>query len=227
MYNNINKIIVLMVLIIFLMIFTTSATYAYLAVDARDTSTISGNVASAGLTLSVTRIAPTEEKLNSSTRIMVPQLNKSLESAINDTNKCIDNNHNVVCQIYKIDITNVGTSSVNLRGSVFFDFSDNFDNLYWTKLDGPNTLGENTIYKATTNSRANYNIVDYTNATLVNNLSLVGTDRPGNKSTTYYIVVWINEVNYVQNNIDSGTWTMNVSFDDANGNKGITSTINI
>ena len=48
------------------------------------------------------------------------------------------------------------------------------------------------------------------------------TFTAANKTFTYYMVIWINETNAVQN--DSGTWRATIAFNTTNGT-GITSTI--
>ncbi len=230
MNNNIKdngdrkKILAVIVMIGFLMFCTTGATYAYFAVNATNSSA-TGNAASVGLTLSVTRVTPDDTKYNASTKVMVPQLDAGLGTAMSTTNKCVDGNNNIVCQVYKIDIANTGSASVKLRGSVYFTYSSTFTNLYWRQVTGANSLGSNTVYKASTAKATNSTTANTENATLINNLSLVGTGITGTKTATYYVVVWIREINNSQNTLDTGTWTMSVDFDDAVNGNGVTSTI--
>ena len=86
--NDSKKIVTMLVLVFTLMFCTTGATYAYLAFSATN-NVATGNVAAAGLTLTVT-----EATLKSgNTGVMVPQKEGALGTAMNSTNKCVDGNN--------------------------------------------------------------------------------------------------------------------------------------
>ena len=70
-----KKIYSLLVLIAIVMITTTGGTYAYLALSATNSGTMSGNVATGNLSLSVT---PADLKTSSNTGVMVPQTQAGL-----------------------------------------------------------------------------------------------------------------------------------------------------
>ena len=227
--NDTKKITALIILIVTVMITTTSATYAYFQVSASNTTTMTGTAATVSLTLAVTRETPDTTKWNASTKVMVPQLNAAVGTAMNATNKCVDGNNNVVCQVFKIVITNGSTSGVRLRGAIFFPGIDSsgssdtlvFNNLYWRQTTNANTVGTNTIYKASNIETTNSTTAEAANSTLVADLLLAPE-----ASQTYYVAVWINETGSDQNNTDKGTWTATVSFKDkVNPAKGVTSTI--
>ena len=128
-----KKIITVIVLIVTLMICETGATFAYFAVSAVNEGTMTGTAASVDLSLTVERVTPDTAKWNASTKKMVPQTTSALGTAVNATNKCVDANSNVVCQVYKIDITNESDAGVSLRGTVHFTYTGTgatYTNLY-------------------------------------------------------------------------------------------------
>lgn len=223
-----KKIFTILIMVFTLMICTTGATYAYFAISATNT-TATGTAASVGLNLSVTKVTPTTDKWTSSTKVMVPQLDAGLSTAMNATNSCVDGNGNVICQVYKITVENASTSSVNLRGAVYFTFGSDavFTNLYWRQVTDANTLGSNTIYKYATDVNANSATAETANATLISNLTLDPNNNVAASGTDYreyYILIWIRETLNSQNDTDKGSWVMNVEFKDVAGN-GVTSTI--
>ena len=200
------------------MLCTVGATFAYFAIGASDNSTITGTVATTGLELTVTRVAPTTTNYNSSSKIFVPQLNRTLANAIGT---CVDGNGNVVCGVYSIAVRNTSTSTVSLTGTLTFDGISSMANLSWKPLENATTIntssyGNSFLYKATSVASTNSATSGTANARLVSNLSL-----GNNASSTMYVVVWINEIEDEQT--DSGTFTATVSFEASNG-EGITST---
>ena len=85
------------------------ATFAYFTATASNSTTIAGNAASVGLTLSV-------EKVSHGDKGLVPQLETALSAAMKGkdgagtgSDSCIDGNGNTVCQVYKITVGNTGT----------------------------------------------------------------------------------------------------------------------
>lgn len=224
-----KKIVTLIILIAVFMVCTTGATYAYFAISATN-NTMTGTAATVSLNLNVTRVTPDTTKWSGSTQVMVPQLDAGLSTAMNTTNKCVDANGNVVCQVYKITIENGSTAAVRLRGATFFTYSSGstFTNLYWRIVTAANTLGTNTIFKASTAEATSSSTAESANATLVGDLLLAKSDGTANSGTDYkeyFVLVWIRETNGAQNSTDKGTYNMTVSFKDkANGN-GVTSTI--
>lgn len=223
--NDTRKIFTMIVLVATLMICTTSATYAYFAISAVNSTTITGEAATVNLNLTVTRVSPDNTKWNASTKKMVPQLTAALSSAINATNKCVDANGNVVCEVFQITVTNTSTAAVKLKGTMHFAYTGSgatFANLYWMELATANTTATGNLqYKASTSETTVGTTAKSANALLVNPLSLAAV----NGTKTFYVAVWIEETNANQNATDKGTWTATVKFvDSANGN-GVTSTI--
>ena len=178
----------------------TGGTYAYFAFSAKNENTITGTAATTGLNLLV------ERKLPTTVGVMVPQLESGLGSAISTTYSCIDGNNNTVCQVYKATITNNGTGSVELNGTIKFSDINNMPNLKWKRITDERTIGEYTSNKASTS-----NVIFDSNKVLA-----------PNASETYYFVIWIDETGTTQT--DSGTFRVTIEFNPANGD-GLTSTI--
>ncbi len=201
--NDSKKIFGLIVIIATLMITTTSATYAWLAFSASNATTVTGTVADSGLTLTVTESA----LKTPNTGKMVPQLEGALGTAINSTNKCVDGNGNIICKVYTITATSGSDGTIPATASIQFTHAvANTPNLKWKLIQSASQIG--TVGTATTASASKATFASPTFSST-------------NKTITYYMVVWINEINALQN--DSGTWTATIAFDTANG--GITSTI--
>ena len=197
-----KKILTLIVLIATIMITTTSATYAFLAFSATNTTAVTGTVAEGGLTLTVT-----ESALKSgNTGKMVPQLESALGNAINTTNKCVDGNNNIICKVYTIVATSGSSVTMPATASIQFSNIATTPNLKWKLISNATTIGSVGTATAASTSKVNFATPTFSNST---------------KTFTYYMVVWINETGSAQT--DSGTWNATISFDTANG--GITSTI--
>ena len=107
--------------ILTLMITTTGATFAYFTASSGDNGTITGNMATIQIGLTVTKVTHVDESKGG----MIPMSNNMVEAAASDSNvtggagtTCVDDNGNAVCQIYKIVVTNTGTASLFLDGYV-------------------------------------------------------------------------------------------------------------
>ena len=100
-----------------LMICITGGTYAYFALTASNNS-VTGSGGGASLNLSVTKVYPTSEHNNKN---MIPQLESTLDEAISLEHKCVDGNGNVICQVYSATVTNVGSTTSVLNGTISFE----------------------------------------------------------------------------------------------------------
>lgn len=221
-----SKVQLYLTLILILFFSITGATYAYFAISATNNNTITGEAATVNLTLNVSRVFPTASSTN--TGVLVPQLSVSgsntspLSTALK--NGCVDGNQNVVCQVYKIDIQNVGGSATQVvDGKVNFygnsamtnDVSTTLPNLRWKLITSVNAttpassvLGNNTdlIADATGDNRFATNVTLATNA-----------------SYTYYMIIWINETSADQPIDEGNSFYGKVEFNSSNGT-GVTST---
>ncbi len=177
------------------------ATFAYFTATASNETTIQGNAASVGLTLSV-------EKVSHGDKGLVPQLETALSSAMKGMDSagtgedsCIDGNGNTVCQVYKITVGNTGTAEAKLTGTL--DLTEgSVTNLKWATVTGWGS-------KPTAEGAKDDN-------NLVENVTISGSG-----SKEYYVVIWIEETEDAQS--DSGSFTGTVAFNAADGS-GVTST---
>ena len=211
-----KKITIALVLILVVMVTTTGATYAFFALSANNATTVTGTAATTSLELTVAEVAPNGK---TSTGVMVPQLESALSLAMNGSNKCVDGNANIICKVYSITITNKSSAAAVVDGYITFAHSaDTFNSgnlaskgmpyLKWRRTTNGTTLGSNSTQDASIITRQS----------LVSDVSLAKT----NGTQTYYIVIWIDEINSVQN--DNGTFTATIEFE-GNDGRGITSTI--
>ena len=163
---------------------------------------MTGTAGTANLSLGVTRITP-----SSNNGSMVPQLESALGTAVSSEYNCVDDNNNVVCQVYKIEVTNVGNTNVKIEGNIKFNGNTlNFENLKYKLMESATLLGsESSKYASFHEPRV---FVDDVNINV-------------NETKTYYIVIWINEIGRAQT--DKGTFTVTVNFKSADSG-GVTST---
>ena len=216
-----KKILTLLVLIGTLMICTTSATYAYFALTATNSTTMTGTAATHNLTLTVSKAT----LKNGNSGAMVPQLDGApLAKAMNATNQCVDANTNVICNVYTITIKNTSTAKVTVNGTIAF--TNPTANLKWKRVTSTTATGSSTTGSFTTTDATT------TRTDLVSGTACTPSESSAgctsvalnktNGTVTYYIVVWINETGSAQT--DSGTWSATITFEGTNGT-GITSTI--
>jgi hypothetical protein len=224
--NDTRKIFTMMVLIFTLMICTTGATYAYFAISATN-NVMSGTAATASLTLSVTQA---DLKNTTNTGVMVPQREAALGTAMNSTNKCVDENNNVICKVYTVTVTNESTAAVKVKGTIKFSGNTSMPNLKWRRADSTTELGSNTSVAVGTNNSTAYDLTAGTACSVVDGDDTGCTSvslAKSNGSATYYIVVWINAPmnnGIEQAQTDTGTWRAEIKFEGENGT-GVTSTI--
>lgn len=223
--KNVTKMQLTVTLILILFFSITSATYAYFAISATNNNTITGSAATVNLTLSVNKIFPTSSSTN--TGVMVPQLSVSGSSTSPLANAlkggCVDNNANVVCQVYKITIQNVGgTATQVVDGKVFFygnsvmttDVHTTMPNLKWKLITSVDTTTPtNSVLGTNEDQEANSSDNKF-----VSSLTLATND-----TFDYYMIVWINETNTNQTSEPGKTFYGKIQFDSSNGT-GVTST---
>ena len=208
-------------LILFLAV--TGTTFAFYAVAGSNSNTITGDMAMASLSLNVTKVYPASNVQN--TGVMVPQLSSdaALGSALRGG--CVDGNLNVACQVYKIVLTG-SSSDVNMvvRGNISFygnstmsaDISPIMPNLKWKLVQSVDevTSGNSVLGSGSVNAAVSQDSLFVDNVVMAND------------TVTYYVIVWINEVNVDQSDQSSKTITKRffgkVTFDSSNGT-GITS----
>lgn len=180
------------------------ATFAYFSATASNADTIQGTAATAGLDLAVTKVS------TDAAAGLIPMndtdVSKGLAGDSATQNKmCVDKNGNTVCQVYKIVVTNKGTSSAVVKGDVTITGAT-FANLKWQLLTG---TSDNALSTTTT-----YNPI--TTTSLVASQQLAVSGQSGD-SSTYYIMVWISNKEADQSANDKGSFSGVVTFNSADG----------
>ena len=189
-----------------LVVAIVGATFAYFSLQASDENTIKGNAAQAGLSLEVRKVSV------DASGDLVPLDETLLEKAIagdsaTGSQMCVDKNGNTVCQVYEIKVTNEGTAATAINGSLTLS-AETITNLKWQIMTDQSTPVTDTgQFKTTDDTEIAKNDTVEAN--------------PGTK--TYYIMIWIDEIESPQNDSDTGAFTGVVSFTSADGS-GVTGT---
>ena len=120
---------------------------------------------------------------------------------------CVDKNGNTVCQVYEVKVTNEGTAATAVNGSLTLS-AKTITNLKWQIMTDQSTpVTDSGQFKTTSDTE------------IANNDTIEA--NPGTK--TYYIMIWIDEIESPQNDSDTGAFTGVVSFTSADGS-GVTGT---
>lgn len=222
---KLTKIQLTISLVLILSFCVTGATYAYYTATASN-NVLTGNMATVNLTLNVDKIFPTASSEN--TGVMVPQLstsgssNSPLASALKSG--CVDANENVVCQVYKINIQNIGgTTTQVVDGKIYFygnpeltaDAGVTLPNLRWKQITSADAL-------IPTNSVLGTN-VDLVADADEDNVFADDVTLKTNDSIDYYMIIWVNETNNDQTIDEGNSFYTKVTFDSSNGT-GVTAT---
>ena len=195
------------------------ATFAYFTATAEDTDTIKGEAANTGLSLEVTHLS------TGAVGGLIPLNTTDLQKAVTgdtaatgDPKTCLDSNNNSICQIYSIKVINEGNSIAAVTGTLDLqavpyqgveeeeEQQSSFANLKWQVLTDSTTVNpEATSYGIGENPIAS-------NVTL---------NAEGDQ--TFYVVIWIDNLNEAQNSADYGHFNGSVAFNSADGS-GISAT---
>ena len=230
--NNKKKITFLAIAVMILMIATTGSTYAYFALSASNATAVTGTTANVSLSLSVAEQPMGGTKSGSTVSgKFVPQLSSAIGTAIGNNYKCIDENGNTVCKVYKITVTNGSDAGALVNGTIKFTSYNNTQNLRWRRIQSPTTLasavtgsylasGVTVAVGTETDLISGGTCVPSGNSTSCTDISLAPSGHED-----YYIVVWLFETGDDQTDVDSNkTFLATIKFEGANG-QGITSTI--
>jgi hypothetical protein len=201
------------VIIVTLFFSNLVASYAYFVFSSSSKGDINEDLAKVNLTINVNKVYPI------STGYMVPLASNNNAIGVALNNKCIDENSNIVCQVYKITIKNdVGTTNEVIDGKVSFysnssltqNSYNTMPNLNWKLIDFDSsnnlTLGEN-----------DNNIASSTPRNFVSNLTLKPT-----KKADFYIIIWLVETESNQTDQENSFYGK-IEFNSSNGT-GVTAT---
>ena len=182
---------------ILVFILTMASTYAYLSYSVTNDVAIKGNIVNINATLNVELVSGTNTN-------MVPIMDNALNNAINGTGgtkACVDSKGNLSCQVYKITLTNQGSTLKNLKGTIELYATNGgvYNNLKWQEL----TYDEDTS-KYSTKGNSN----GMAKSTLVKKLTVKTKE-----TKTWYIGVWISEIDADQRNTDKGRFGGTVTFE--------------
>ena len=107
---NVNNIFYGVVGVATLMLAIMGATFAYYTATANNATTITGNMATIGIDVEVTKMTDVDEIKGG----IIPMSNNMVEMALNKqgTDICVDDNGNAICQVYKVSVNNESTASM-------------------------------------------------------------------------------------------------------------------
>ena len=196
-----------LVIIIILLLTLIGGTYAFMG-DAISNIGLAGKMGKVNLSLDVTKVLPSTEKVDDVFVVNFSNLADSLN------NGCMDEDGQfALCQVYKINLANnSGSLNTNVKGSLSFNNATT-PNLSWIYLG--NSYNSSNIYTSAMLGNS-FNSSSSTFTSFVDEYLLTaGT------SVDFYVVVWINELDEYQT--DEGSYSGKVRFEDANGN-GVTAT---
>ena len=178
---------------IIVFILSMASTYAYLSYSVTNDVAIKGNIVNINATLNVELVSGTNTN-------MVPMMDNALNNAINGTggtDKCVDSKGNLSCQVYKITLTNQGSTLKNLKGTIELYATNGgvYNNLKWQELSTATSVKDGSSANGMVKS------------TLVSGLTIKTKE-----TKTWYIGVWISEIDADQRNTDKGKFGGTVTF---------------
>jgi hypothetical protein len=178
---------------IIVFILSMASTYAYLSYTVTNDVAIKGNIVNINATLNV-------ELVSGANTDMVPMMDNALNNVINGvggTDKCVDSKGNLSCQVYKITLTNQGSTLKNLKGTIELYATNGgvYNNLKWQELSTATSVKDGSSANGMAKS------------TLVSGLTLKTKE-----TKTWYIGVWISEIDADQRNTDKGRFGGTVTF---------------
>lgn len=220
-----------LVSVLTLVVAIIGATYAYFQLTATNDN-INGKAAKMELDLAIEKIAPMNNNGNTEIDGLTPLIDENINTAVNI--ECSDGN-NKICQVYEMVLTNNGTATINVWGTIKFEFKDENDNI--TENTMPNLKFSNgTLIKETdgTISSANFNSMTSASFDSEGNpvvepiaISDNAVTLAPDETETIYLAVWISEKEELQ--YDKGKYIATVTYSSTNADgsetQGVTSTI--
>ena len=189
------KTIIIIGILVFIL--SMASTYAYLSYSVTNDVAIKGNIVNIKATLNVELVSGTNTN-------MVPMMDNALNNAINGTGgtkACVDSKGNLSCQVYKITLTNEGSTLKNLKGTIELYATNGgvYNNLKWQELSSATSVKDGSSSNGMAKS------------TLVSGLTLKTKE-----TKIWYIGVWISEQDTDQRNTDKGRFGGTVTFEVSN-----------
>ena len=209
--DNSNKVFLYIVIVLIIIVVTVvGTTLAYFSATVKNDTDIKGNTGSTSLDIQINKLStnanmdliPLDNDLETLNKAALGHYNET--SNFDATKACIDINNYSVCQLYEIVVTNNGSVNVNINGGITSLSGANTPNVACAVMDNNTTVSDNTSCIGT--------------STLANNTLLTS-----GSSNTYYILVYINNLNVPQR--DSGSYTGTVEFKSEDEGK-VTATFN-
>lgn len=194
-----NKIYFVILCIAFI-ITSLSVTVAFFSTSARSDMIHQIESAVVNFSLKVEKVSKDTDKG------LVPLKDSEIEKALAgiDDNQCIDSDNNSVCQIYKINLSNISDYNTTFIGSLILTAAEksNYENLKWAEIyysENPTLFGK---------------INSMSDTTLKSSYGL-----GGGATATFYIAIWISDNGSNQNESDYGSFVGNVTFEAISGDK--------
>lgn len=189
----------IIVLALAFVITAISTSFAYFYYMARSNNRIDPESARLGLTVDVKRLT------SNVTEELIPLEDDDLNLGVTGTNgtSCVDAEGNGVCQIYEISVTNTGNVQASMNGTLTLtpsDGSSKFTNLKWAEILTPTSasLIGNIHSMADTSFKNDYAIA-------------------AGSTAKFYVIIWIDETGYSQNEEDKGGFNGTVEFNAVSG----------
>lgn len=181
------------------------ATFAYFSATVDpNTNTVAGTtLASSNVALSVTPVYPEASEKQGKSGRMVPLDDGDLPKAL--TNKCLDKEGYVACQVYKVTLTNSGADAVYANATLTLSVGT-ISSMKWQRMTDQNTTTGNAVTDVGTATLISTNPTEELAAT--------------NGTKDLYFVVWLSNQSTDQSTTDAGqtfTGTVAANITNATG----------
>ena len=177
------------------------ATFAYFSASGTADTQVEGEAATVGLEVKLDKIST--DATGGLIPIKEDLLTKALAGDTASGNKmCLDKDGNTVCQLYRVTVKNTGSAASTLNGT-FTLTATTYANSKWANVN--KNTGLTTDTAPTEIPAANLN---------ASSVKEITTNEVFNGGVTkyYYIMVYINEINDAQENVDKGNFNGSVTF---------------
>ena len=209
-----KTVIISIIIVIIIIAVVIGATYAYLTASSTNSGNIVGSTYTSNFGIEVYEI----QKSTS----LIPLSDDLITTAVSKTNnKCLDNDGQEICSLYKLDIINNGIA-VDLQGFIRTSTSTyTSDNLKYMVF----TSNGNTFVPITDVLTLSHNSGDtvYFKKDGNNYITKMFDGSTTPQTVTYYIVFWISEIEGEQNEDQSKIFDCKIGFESIYGDK-LTST---